>query len=363
MSAKLKLSLLEEKGDDGDDTTSITTRQFIPELHTFRFKSHYSVDKYLDSLTKEPSIGSILGQIHLVLKVHGWKRSSNKPWSPQDTAEKTTIIEPLPQSPSIHYFQFYPLIGFDASLIEGFIQSVVPEFNMMDAMLQYCKRYGDIHISKTFPSMRQAIANRREYDNNEKKVIKRSKKTSVNFEERLENRIGEVEDCCIYDNDEIVEVEEQEWREENESEDVKRERVLKENAEKKRRKRKEKRDRETQEKEFLDTVFPRIIPISLLPLFLSSLPLPSLHGATSLLYECELLEAQIRNQHALTVLETEQVESLALNRRYLSFLFQQSHFNGNRGDEDGLAAYERELYENEIFQLKLQFTDAMRQKK
>ena len=97
----------------------------------------------------------------------------------------------------------------------------------------------------------------------------------------------------------------------------------------------------------------RVIPIAILPLFLSLLP-SYYQSAKTLVYECEMVEIKMRNNPNLannTNYVVAQVDTLMSNRRYLSFTHQCSFLNAS---EDRISDYERELYENEILQLKME---------
>ena len=113
----LNFSVVEEERGDGN-CTLLSTR-FEPQLYEFEFTSRYRVDKYLDSLTTEPSPDTIIGCIMNLLMEHGWSRK--EPWLPQPQDRKKEYIEPIPQSPSIHYHRLYNMIGYNASEIEQFV--------------------------------------------------------------------------------------------------------------------------------------------------------------------------------------------------------------------------------------------------
>ena len=104
----------------------------------------------------------------------------------------------------------------------------------------------------------------------------------------------------------------------------------------------------------LDTKYHRVIPMAILPLFLSLLP-SYYQNANTLVYECEMVESRMRNDPNLVNNEAyviAQVDTLCSNRRYMSFAHQCCFLNAS---EDRISDYERELYENEILQLKMEY--------
>jgi hypothetical protein len=125
---------------------------------------------------------------------------------------------------------------------------------------------------------------------------------------------------------------------------------------------KEKKKRKLSKKQITPIKHYRVIPIAILPLFLSLMP-SYYQNANTLVYECEMVEMRMRNEPNLVnnaKYVVAQIDTLRANRRYISFAHQCSFINAS---EDKLSDYERELYENEILQLKMEYVIDRKERK
>lgn len=279
-------------------------------------------NKHLDTITEHleknpyPPKGSVLEMMMDQYHRAGWTNSTLT-MKKKKTLESASIGFSLEQ-PSMSFLYYYTLLGISMDPLEALIQEHYPEFSLTQFLIDLSKQY-NIAIDSLFPSHRHEISNRlspevirHTNDNNNKKKKKR----------RVDENDEEVEEEGMVDLiEEIIE-----RKRENES----------------RRERKERHQKR---------IFGRILPISILPMFLSRLPdfYQEVNISLSL---CEQVETLLWNSMVLHKYDSyvaDQVRLLRQNRKFLAMEYQSFRFIKDQQTEN----YEIILLENEILQRQL----------
>jgi hypothetical protein len=297
-------------------------------LYQLEFEQHCGVLHLLETEPVKPRGNTILGLLATVMQKRGWRRK--QPWLRARTNGEQDTLAPLPQAPKIDFYRLYNLLAIDAHVLEQFVRLSEPAFDVSLCIQDYCELY-QCSVDKTFPSQRYTIANHAALVNRKPGQARRI---------MLAQRVTTTDDCepIVFDNDEINRI--------NEAADGEVESMECEES------MPTKKRQSLANKTPDNTVFTRLIPVSILPLFLTQLPL-CYTRVNAILHECERLEKRVWSQFPDIVYYpsylVEQVEAIEQNRRYASFSHQCAYATLQRPVDNE----ERRLHENEILQLRL----------
>lgn len=308
--------------DDEDidtDNTLVTTAQLKVSLKQLEFTHHRSVLHLLERTPKRPAGTTILGLVRTVMTERGWKRK--KPYTERGGGGgATTVNTPVavPQAPCIHSYRLYHLLAIDARALERLVQYGQGEkrkysFNIESCMEAYCEQY-QVHRGKTFPSLRHDIANHAERLDRvsaPERGLMTKARNKMMAQQRQQQDNGQP---FIYDNDDIhgaINGDEDDSDDDNTNTNQKKKRYNKRKPNKE-----------------LARSWTRLIPITILPLFMAHLP-PCFTHVNEMMYACEMLESRLW-QHFTGMSRypgylMEQVSALGANRRYMAFVHQQAH--------------------------------------
>ena len=330
----------------GQQASVILSENLPVQTYQLEFTRHCGVLQMLEDCTQRPPHDRILGLVLATLLGHGWKKTS--PWTGSNNSAATDYVEPIPQAPKIHYFRLYNLMAIDGDQLQRLVHLADPTFNLLECMLRYCADYR-LEIDKTFPSARHRTCNR----------IVRAKKMrkQLHGEEEDTGRLYMIkgpDEPFIYDNDAI-----------NTPHPVAPETA----TTTKRSKYKYQRFDEngarftyTREYALRQREFPRLIPVTVLPLFLTYLP-TCYTRVNTILHACEQMEESIWAKfHTLAYYESymaEQVDAITQNRRFTGFAHQCTHLLLGEQAVRPLDAYERSLHANELLHLRLLHQDVV----
>jgi len=276
--------------------------EFPISIYDMVFTKTYTLSVLLNEI-KEPGVTTLMGTIMDVYRSHGWQREP----STQIRHATKAIVEP----PFIHHTRCYHLIAVVADDIEAFIQRSDPTFCLADVMLKLCDDY-HVHHSKTFPSRRYQVGNEQPIS------------VSLTYQKKRRNA-EEKQICCLTADDEYdpsVET----FGKPNPRFYVKPPLTEEEKKEKQDEgKRDRQRDAVTRKRThtaYMSEKFQRLLPISLLPIFLMYMP-EAYHRVNQSLIACEILEKNLWTTVPCWKYDThvnEQLGAMAHNRHYVSRL-------------------------------------------
>jgi len=303
-------------------------------------------------------------------RYYGWQK--NPAWSKpllflngnnnNNNNNDSDCVSPVLQSPCIHYHRIYNMLALDGTTLEGFIRASSSgghndTYNIGEAMHSYCAHYG-LNISKTFPSHANLVCNRMVGHDNKNGVVSTKQRKGaystalvLSAPDSGDNNGTKQGRLCLIDAPDQPFIFDNAFQQEQEQKQP-------DNEEKKQKKTKRKllpvEERRAKQIDIDAIKEHRLVPLAILPLFLSFLP-PCYSRVNTVLYECEMLESRVWNSfvdigdHQAYL--TEQVEALARNRRFMGFTYQCAY---QSPQQRSLSQYERELHEAEVLQLRLQ---------
>lgn len=290
-------------------------------------KAYRLQNKHLDTITEHlekhpyPPKGSLLELMMDQYHRAGWTNPVGR------GAQKKEVGGFTLEQPSISFLYYYTLLGISMNPVETFIQRYYPEFSLSQFLIGLSHHY-QTPIEKLFPSHRHEIANRLPPE-----VIRRTTTTTTNDKKKKKKKKDIVQEEEEERGGEII----IEWVEEEHC-------PVEEIVERKR----EDANRKERRVKHQKRLFGRILPISLLPLFLSHLPdfYQEVNISLSL---CEQAESLLWNSMVLHKYDSyvaDQVRLLRENRRHLAMEYQCDRFTNDREIEN----YENILLENELLQ-------------
>lgn len=296
------------------------------KIYRFHFREREDISLYLQNHNSGEN-GTILESIQLQYQRAGM--NLNKKKQEKMTNDKLELIL---KQPSMKFYLFYSIIGFSFETIQQFIKQYYPHEDLYRILFDICENY-QVSIDQTFPSLRDEVSNRKTLNSRRIAIPvllgkKKRKISSSLIDEEEEYDTGNEEE-------EEEDIDVNEWIK-NEKTDRK--------MEDKRRKKKKKMDWEKE--------YDRIIPISILPIFLSHLPgfYQTVNMTLSL---CEELEIMIWKEIQFTNYDDyvrDQMRVFKHNRKVIAFQYQTIQFDRPNKELD---QYELILKENELFQFRL----------
>jgi hypothetical protein len=279
--------------------------EFPISIYDMVFTKTYTLSVMLSEL-KEPDATTLMGSIIDVYRSYGWQREA----STQKTPVSKAIIEP----PFIHHTRCYHLIAVVADDIETYLQQRCdPTFNVADVMLKLCDDF-HVHHSKTFPSRRYQVGN-------EEPVS-----LSINYQKKKKKEEEKKIFCNTVDDEHDPSVET--FGLPNPRFNVKPPLTEQEKKEKmnesKRDRRRDATTRKRTHTAYMNEKFQRLLPISLLPIFLMYMP-EAYHRVNQSLIVCETLEKNLWTTIPHWKYDThvgEQLTAMAHNRHYVTTMRQ-----------------------------------------
>jgi hypothetical protein len=245
---------------------------------------------------KPSKMPTILDDIAAIYERIGWK--------PTKRNTDKEIHGPITESPYIHHYKLYTLLALNADIVEQYMRTLVPEFDVIDIMLQYCDKY-NIHHSKTFPSTRNKLDETPiEYSLKSHEMKRRQEE-----DERRRNNESELNEGLETfgrNNPAFIA------------------RPLLDDEKKERRKaliecsKIDKENKKRKHEEYMKKRKPRLIPVAILPIFLMYMP-SIYHKKNQFLFQCEQLERILWNlvSHSnYDVHVVDQISAMTHNRHY-----------------------------------------------
>lgn len=291
--------------------------EFPISIHDMVFTKTYTLSTMLHEI-KEPDCGTLMGSIIDVYRSFGWQRDTKRRVA---TPATKAMIEP----PNIHHTRCYHLIAIVADDLERYVRQFDPTFDVFDTMLRICREY-HVHHSKTFPSKRHQVGN----------------EEPIALSLTQQKKRKEAEEKEIYCNTAEQEPENETFGRPNPRFNA---RPPMTDEEKKARIKQRNRDfaidaktKKRTHANYMSEKFQRLLPVSILPIFLMYMP-EVYHAENQFLIECELLEKNLWTTVPHWMYDThvaEQIAALGHNRHFVTTL---------RPSKDLLI----QLKENELF--------------
>lgn len=304
-------------------------------MHNLIYDNHAPFSQLFDGLKEEPKVGSSLEILLSIYKGYGYESpiieengGGGGGGVGYDKKMTSFSIDPVLVLPNLNSCSNYHIIALRMEDIEVFIRRYIDiGFNIEIMMNDFCHHY-KLQIDDTFPSIRHDIAN---YN---PKLHQR--RTPLQCKE--EKNVDESKIPCIYDN---IALRNQSLREIN----IEEKRGRKEPAKKKLKMTPRLKNEEEEE-----VKYHRLLPVSLLPLFLNMFPL-FYQSINNTFIQCHNLRDCLLKNTPFSYYPDylyQQIEVLNINCEYICHIHQQSYYRIHCREESEME----KIYMNEIDRLK-----------